>query len=58
MDLSRLVYEYNKATASLDGIDLVTQMVVIDYADRITPRDALCHRYFDKDYIRNSKYYK
>lgn len=30
-----------------DALDLLSKMLVYDHAERITPREALEHRYFD-----------
>ena len=30
-----------------DALDLLSKMLVYDHAERITPKDALEHRYFD-----------
>lgn len=32
---------------SEDALDLLSKMLMYDHAERIAPRDALEHRYFD-----------
>ena len=39
--------EKNTETATEMAIDLLDKMMIYDHADRITPKDALDHPYFD-----------
>lgn len=37
----------NKHLCGEDAIDLLSKMLLYDHAERITPRDAMEHKYFD-----------
>jgi casein kinase II subunit alpha len=41
------INESNKHLVDKDGLDLLSKMLVYDKNLRITPKDAMAHRYFD-----------
>lgn len=47
MSLWSLKKRKNVRLLSTEAIDLVSKMLEISHEDRITPRDALKHPYFD-----------
>ena len=42
-----MVDDYNEDLVNDDVIDLLSKMLVFDHNERITPKEALKHRYFD-----------
>ena len=44
----------NQALCNEDALDLLSKMLVFDHSERILPKEALEHRYFDP--VRNLKH--
>jgi casein kinase II subunit alpha len=44
---SKFIKPENQAYCSEDALDLLSKMLVYDHAERIMPKDAIAHRYFD-----------
>ena len=44
---SKFIKPENQAYCNDDAIDLLSKMLIYDHAERILPREALEHRYFD-----------
>jgi casein kinase II subunit alpha len=43
----RFIREENKHLCGRDAIDLLNRMLIFDHSERITPKEALDHPYFD-----------
>lgn len=48
---SKYIKPDNQALCSEDALDLLNKMLVFDHSERILPKEALEHRYFDP--VRN-----
>jgi casein kinase II subunit alpha len=44
---SKFIKPDNQAFCSEDALDLLNKMLQYDHAERILPREAMEHRYFD-----------
>lgn len=44
---SKFIKPDNQAFCSEDALDLLSKMLQYDHAERILPREAMEHRYFD-----------
>jgi casein kinase II subunit alpha len=44
---SKFIKPENQAYCPDDAIDLLNRMLIYDHAERILPREALEHKYFD-----------
>lgn len=44
---SKFIKPENQVYCNEDAIDLLSKMLIYDHAERILPREALEHRYFD-----------
>lgn len=51
---SKFIKADNQALCSEDALDLLNKMLVFDHSERILPKEALEHRYFDP--VRNAKH--
>lgn len=48
---SKFIKSENQALCHEDALDLLNKMLVYDHAERILPKEALEHKYFDP--VRN-----
>jgi casein kinase II subunit alpha len=44
---NKFIKPENQALCTEDALDLLSKMLIYDHAERILPREALEHRYFD-----------
>lgn len=47
-DWEVLIKAENKHLISPEALDLLTRMLIYDHAERITPREAMQHKYFEE----------
>ena len=47
-DWDLMVKTENKHLISPEALDLLSRMLIYDHADRITPREAMQHKYFEE----------
>lgn len=51
---SKFIKADNQALCSEEALDLLSKMLVYDHSERILPKEALEHKYFDP--VRNLKH--
>ncbi len=47
-DWQVLIKPENKHLVTAEALDLLSSMLVYDHAERITPREAMAHKYFEE----------
>ncbi len=47
-DWELLIKPENKHLVTTEALDLLGKMLVYDHAERITPREAMMHKYFEE----------